>query len=398
MKEKTHVIVLGGGFAGVQAMKTFLREAPDAELTLIDSNSYATMLPALPDVLSGRVPRKAITKEFAEIFPKRVRLIQDEITAMDFTTHQITGAKESYRYDYLIVANGSRPAFFGFTPDSGTMYTLHSYPAAEALRAELTRKAKDRNHATLVVVGGGYTGLELAAFAHLGYTGLRSGLSILVIEKADEILSFAPARSRRKVRTYFQSIDVELRTGVSLEELSSTQARLSDGSVVENPIVCWTAGMQGSCDIVKGRFEQTRDKRLHTNEYLQLPDHPEVFVAGDAAALRDGKSVLRRALIFAHDSGRRAAGNCVRIMHGRAPRPFRPVDPGWVIPLGDISLGKLFGFVPVAGKLGLRLHYFMSGFRHFGAAETWEYMKTAVCLGRAPDRPDRSDSAQEMDA
>ncbi|TVR87053.1 MAG: hypothetical protein EA428_13625 [Spirochaetaceae bacterium] len=394
MSKRTQIIVLGAGFAGLQATKAFLKRAPDAELTLIDTNTYATMLPALPDLLSGRVPRPAVTRELADIFPQRVRLVQDEITSMDFTAKLITGTKETYRYDYLVVATGSKPAFFGFAPKSGTLHTLHSYPAAEALRAELTHKARDKNHATLVVVGAGYTGLEAAACANHGYTELRSGLSILVVEKASDILTFLSAKGRQKVRTYLQSINVELRTGVSLAELSSTQATLSDGTTIDNPVVCWTAGMQGANEHIAGSFEQTRDRRLETNEYLQLPDHPNVFIAGDSAALSDGASVLRRAVNFAYYSGSRAADNCVRIMKGRKPRPFHPVDLGWVIPLGDMSLGKVFGVIPVGGKLGLRIHYFMSGFRHFGLVEAWEFIKTALYLGRAADRPDQEGSPE----
>ncbi|MFN2312609.1 MAG: NAD(P)/FAD-dependent oxidoreductase [Spirochaetia bacterium] len=402
MSEKTKIIVLGAGFAGLQATKAFLKGAPDAELTLIDTNTYATMLPALPDVLSGRVPRHAVTRELSDIFPQRVRLIQDEITAMDFTAHLLTGVKETYRYDYLVVTTGSKPAFFGFAPESGSLHTLHSYPAAEALRAELGRKARaashtaqDASHTTLVIVGAGYTGLEVAACANHGYAELRSGLSILVVEKADDILAFLPAKGRQKVRSYLESINVELRTGVSLEALSSTHATLSDGTTIENPVVCWTAGMQGANENIIGSYEHTRDKRLETNEYLQLPEHPNVFIAGDLAALSDGESVLRRAVNFAYYSGSRAADNCVRVMHGRKPRPFRPVDLGWVIPLGDMSLGKVFGVVPVGGKLGLRIHYFMSGFRHFGRAEAWEFIKTAVFLGRAADRPDQEAAAPQ---
>ncbi len=391
MKDQFKVIVLGGGFAGLQAVKTFLKKTPGVDLTLIDSNAYATMLPALPDVLSGRVPRAALTREFTEIFPKGVRLVQDRITALDLGARLLAGENETYQYNYLVIANGSMPAFFGFAPKSGTLHTLHSFAAATALRAELLRLSREADHATLLIVGGGYTGLEVATFAHHGYADLRPGLSILVVEKADDILSFVPEKTRRTVLAYLRSIDVELKTGVSLEELSSTEATLSDGTRVHNPVVCWTAGMQGANDTIAGSFDQSRDKRLQTNEYLQLPKHPEVFVAGDAAALSDGESVLRRALIFAHDSGRRAALNCALVMQGHTPQPFRPVDPGWVIPLGNISVGKLFGSVPVGGRWGVRLHYLLASVRHFGASQAWEFLKTALVLGRSPDKPGRSE-------
>lgn len=394
MSNKNKVVVLGGGFAGIQATKSLLRKVPDAEITLVDINDYATMLPALPDVLSGRVPRTAITRAFSEIFPERVRLVQDRTTSIDLPARTVTGEKDTYQYDYLVLTTGSGPAFFGFAPEYGTLHTMHSYGAAEALRAELTERAKSATGATLVVVGAGYTGLEVAACTDHGFTDVRGGLSILVVEKSEDILGFLPESARRKVRAYLQSIDVELRTGVSLEGLTEEHARLSDGSSVDNPIVCWTAGMQASSEHITGNFERTADKRLKTDECLQLPSHPEVFVAGDAAALNDGKSVLRRAINFAYYSGRRAGDNCARVMKGRKLRPFRPLDLGWIIPLGDMSLGKIFGIVPVGGKLGLRLHYFMSGFRNFGMAQAWEFFKTCLFLRRAPDRPDRAEQSR----
>ncbi|MFW6368386.1 MAG: NAD(P)/FAD-dependent oxidoreductase [Spirochaetota bacterium] len=391
MNTKPRVLVLGGGFAGTQATKALLKEAPDAEITLVDPNSYATMLPALPDVLSGRVPREAITKELSEIFPDRVRLVRDRITDIDFNARALTGESDTYTYDYLVLTTGSRPAFFGFSPESGTVHTLHSYEAAKALRSELAAKATSGSGTTLIVVGAGYTGLEVAACTDYGFAQLRGGISILVVEKADTILTFLSEKARKKVRAYLKSIDVELRTGVSLARLTERQAELSDGTTIEHPVVCWSAGMQAANDHIEGQFERTADKRLKTDEYLRLPAHPDVFVAGDAAALTDGKSVLRRAINFAYYSGRRAGSNCARVMKDRSPRPFRPLDLGWVIPLGTMSIGRVFGILPVGGKLGLRLHYFMSGFRHFGVAQAWEFLKTAAFLRRAPDRPDRTE-------
>lgn len=391
MNTKHRVVVLGGGFAGIQATKSLLKEAHDVEITLVDPNSYATMLPALPDVLSGRVPRQAIVREFSEIFPEQVRLVQDTIADIDFNTRTLTGEIETYPYDYLVVTTGSRPAFFGFSPASGALHTLHSYDAAQSLRSELAAKATSGSGTTLVVVGAGYTGLEVAACTDHGFADLRGGLSILVVEKADDILSFLPDKARKKVRAYLKSIDVELRTGVSLDELTEQHAQLSDGTTIDHPVVCWSAGMQASNEHIEGQFERTPDKRLKTDDYLRVPSHPEVFVAGDAAALTDGQSVLRRAINFAYYSGRRAGSNCARIMKGRSPRPFRPLDLGWIIPLGNMSLGRVFGIVPVGGKLGLRLHYFMSGFRHFGFSQAWEFLKTAVFLRRNPDRPDRTE-------
>ena len=142
------------------------------------------------------------------------------------------------------------------------------------------------------------------------------------------------------------------------------------------------------------RVERTRDGRIMTNEYLQIPEYPLLFAAGDAAALtRDGQQ-LRRAVNFSYYSGRVAGRNAVAQRAGRALKPFRAVDLGWVIPLGTESSGRIFGGIPVGGKLGLRMHYFMNGFRHFGGGRAGDFYATALNLRRQPEPLDDSDESR----
>lgn len=388
MAANTKIVVIGGGFAGIQAVKALIRSVRDSDITLIDRNPYATMLPALPDVLSGRVPRQEITRPLKDIFDDRVTCVEDESAVIDLPNRTVHGTSGEYSYDYLIIATGSKPNFFGFTPEGGTLHTLDSFPAAERLREALTEAVAAESPHPFIIVGGGYTGLETAACVRHGYEGYNESLPVIVLEKQDDILPMVSARERTKVRAYLESIDVELRTGTSLERLTDDRAILSDGSEHANPVVCWTAGMQGSSGDKAGDQHVTRDKRFKTNEFLQIEDHPEVYVAGDDAALSDGNTVLRRAVNFAFYSGRRAGRNCAAQIRGRRQRPFRPADLGWVIPLGDISLGRLFGAIPIGtGSLGLRIHYAMSAFRHFGVQQAREFVKTALVLRRGPDRP-----------
>ena len=387
MVANSRIVVIGGGFAGIQAIKELLRNAPDARITLIDRHPYATMLPALPDVLSGRVPRHAITHKFADMFENRVTCVEDECQAIDLPGRTVEGKSEKYSYDYLIITAGSKPNFFGFEPQSANMHTLDSFPAAQSLREALTAEAAETSPRPLLIVGGGYTGLETAACVRHGFEGRDEAMPVIVLEKHNDILPMASERERNRVRAYLKSVNVELRTGASLERLTDKRAFLSDGSEVDNPVVCWTAGMQSSSGDRAGDLAMTRDKRFWTNEFLQLDDHPEVYVAGDEAALSDGDTVLRRAVNFAFYSGRRAGRNCAAQIRGDRQRPFRPTDLGWVIPLGDMSIGRVFGAIPVGGSLGLRIHYTLCGFRHFGLPQAWEFVKTAAVLRRKPDAP-----------
>lgn len=382
--EKQQVLVIGGGFAGIEAVRAIRRKAPEAAVTLIDANEQAVMVPALPDVVSGRIPVDALARPLREILDEEVTLHVDLIREIDLAAREVRGEAGSYRYDYLVLANGSRPEYFGFKSEGGTLHTVHSYPGALAFRRTIEEKARTNGKPEVIVVGGGYTGLEVAA--SLRYGAARSGVEprIRVVELADDVLTFLPEKKRQKIKAYLASREIELLTGTSLKALKGDTAHLSNGETVENATVCWSAGMRAAQDTVRGDVERAKDGRFVTDENLRLPGYPEVWVAGDAAELQKAGTTVRRAVNFAFFSGRRAGENVAAVINGKAPRPFAPTDLGWVIPLSEMSHGKIFGFIRVGGKLGLRLHYFMCGFRHFGPAERWEFYKTALNLRRNP--------------
>jgi NADH dehydrogenase len=237
----------------------------------------------------------------------------------------------------------------------------------------------------VVIVGAGYTGLEVASCLRQGAELLGASPRITVVEIADTILGFLAERERSRILSYFESIDVDIRTGTALERYASGTALLSDGSRLEGALICWAAGMQARTSLIEGGVERTRDGRIRTTATLQLPAHPEVFVAGDAAALEKGGKPARRAVNFAYYSGRRAGENVAAAVSGRKLREFRPVDLGWIIPLGEESVGRIFGAIPTGGALGLRLHYTMCGFRRFAPGYGGEFYRTATRLSRTPD-------------
>jgi NADH dehydrogenase len=352
------------------------------------------MVPALPDVLSGRLRPEALAAPLSEAAGPEVTIVQDGVQGIDLLTRTIQGTQQVYEYDYLVIAHGSTPRFFGFAPEDGTLHSIHSLGAATTFRAAVERHLSADPAAPILIVGAGYTGLEAASCLVLGTrpSGIRP--RITVVDVAATPLSFLPERRRRRILAYFDRVGVEIRTEVSLEAFAGGTARLSDGSSIENALVLWAAGMQAQPTDIVGTVERARDGRLYTNEFLQLPAHPEVFAAGDAAAL-GAPTVLRRAVNFAFYSGRRAGQNVARLAQAGVAeegassgsarlRRFKPIDLGWIIPLGEKSVGTVFGAVPVGGRLGLRLHYGMSGFRQFPGGTALELYKTAFRLGRRP--------------
>jgi len=127
-------------------------------------------------------------------------------------------------------------------------------------------------------------------------------------------------------------------------------------------------------------MERLTDGRIKVSRDLQVPAHPEVFACGDAAAMEHRGGYLRKAVNFAFYSGLRAGKNAAAFLLEHKMKPFRPVDLGWVIPLVDDSVGRIMGGLPVWGRTGLRLHYFMCGYRNFSGRNMRAFIRMALRL------------------
>jgi NADH dehydrogenase len=385
--KKYKIAIIGGGFSGVQAARVLARRFADAEILLIDQTGNATMIPALPDLLSGHVPRASIARPLTEFVGPRVRVVTTDVQRVLTRERRLLGTDLDYEYDGLVLAAGSAPAPLPSSMEGAPVFTVHSFAAASALRAALEEESVPRP-ARLLVVGAGYTGLELAVAASDGLSGENA--EITVVDPAPAILPMLLDHERERVHGGLAQRGIRLRTGVTVERLEALgenrcRATLSDGSVLEDVVVCWSAGMRASPIEFDKPVELSPDGRIQTNEHLQLPEHPEVFVAGDLAALQRDGVMVRRAVNFAYYSGRRAGQNLAAFLTRGQMRPFNPVDLGWIIPLGDESAGRLFGRIPIRGRFALRVHYLMCWYRSFGGAAANGLLASAFAPRRAAD-------------
>lgn len=391
------IIVIGGGFAGTQAVEAIRRADSSATVHLIDRTGLATMLPSLPDLMSGRIRRAALTRPLTDIFGDAVDLITDEVNRIDPVEQTVHLTGQSLRYDTAVITAGSIPV-----PPPGILspfqiHTVHDFASASAFRDRIAAELSGGSRPHVLIIGAGYTGLETAA-AIRGSTHRSPAPAVTVVDAAEEILPMVSAKTRAKITAHLTARGIDLRIATSVAGASGTTVELSDGTTITDPIICWSAGMRASPIELPETVERTRDGRIITNENLQIPQHPTLYAAGDAAALvRDGKP-LRRAINFAYYSGRRAGRNAMAQRAGGKQKPFKPVDLGWVIPLGTISSGRIFGGLRVGGKPGLRMHYFMSGFRHFGGGRAREFYATALNLRRQPEPLDEPDSTSPAES
>ena len=371
---KPRTVIIGGGFAGRQACKAL--HGTDTDVWLIDPSPVTVMIPSLPDLAGGWIPERLIQRPLGELLPKTVTIVQKTVSLIDLDATRVVANGETFLYDHLLIAAGSVSDFHGMGGPRDLMHPLASLPDALRIQDDFASYLRETDRSHVFVSGGGYTGLELAM--SLFYRARASGKDcrVTVVDPALQILPFLPDSKRQTLLDFLANLDVEIRLGTTVEKFDGRNV-VSNGKTDENVFFCWAAGSTFAVPEIKGAIARLRDGRLKVRPDISLPNYPNVFAAGDAAAFERRGQMLRKAVNFAFHGGRHAGRNIARQLHGKPTRPFRPVDLGYVIPLHVASVGRLPGGLWVKGRLGVRLHYLMCGIRNYSIANFASCLKLA---------------------
>jgi len=355
MKRKPQVVVVGAGFGGLAAVRG-LAHAP-AQVVLVDRSNYYTFLPLLYQVAATELDAVDITYPVRSYLRRRhgVRFVMGEVSRIDLTNRQVEIDGPPLHYDYLILATGSEPHFFGIEGAERYSFPLYSLEEGLTLRSHILRcfeqvmKEPDTPHRqqllTFAIVGGGPTGVEFAgALAELvqgpmrkDYPGLEPGeIRIVLLEAMDGLLSsWSPKlRAYTAKRLSRMGVDVRLNSVVTL--VTPDAVHLKDGSVLPASTVVWTAGVRASSRLSAWGLPTGRSGRVPVEPTLQVSGHPEVYVVGDAALLQPGgaASPLPMVAAAAVQEGKTAAKNIRRQIDGKELRPFRYLDWGSMVAIG----------------------------------------------------------------
>lgn len=372
-RKSVQVVVLGGGFGGLYAAITLQKELAGSELaevTLVDRRNYFTFTPLLPEVAAGTLGRAHVSFPFRFLAKKgQLRFIQGEVQAFDLAARTVRTEAMTIPYDYLIVALGSVPFFFGNRQLETHSLTLTSVEDALTIRNHVIRlfeqaavepdPIRRRQLLTLVVAGAGPSGVEIAAeLHHLIHTVLvryypvdPSSVRVLLVASTDRILvhfarELAEAGRQELIR---RGIEVHLKTLVT--SASEEHVELNAGeAIVPTRTLVWTGGVTPSPALAQLPAAKTRRGTIVVDEFLKIPEHPEVYVIGDGACVLD----RRQSRLFppvapvAIHQGIRAAGNIINTLQGRAREPFRFDFTGNIVALG--------GGMALVNLLGIKFH------------------------------------------
>jgi NADH:ubiquinone reductase (H+-translocating) len=400
------VVIVGGGFGGLQAASKLRRAA--VEVTLIDRRNFHLFQPLTYQVATGALSPGEIAYPLRAIFKRNhnVRVLLAEVVDFDLAAQTVNlrpvggvPAPGSVAYDTLIVAGGSRYSYFGHEEWSAYAAEVKSLESAVTVRSRLLSafEAAEQEadpelraaHLTFVVVGAGPTGVEMAGqIAELARDTLRRDFRsidprtgrIMLVDAADRILtSFPPSLSKRAERS-LKRLGVTVLTGRTVVGVDAESVTVDEGSGQPERIptrtAIWAAGVTASPLATRlGELtgaERDRAGRVTVEPDLTLPGHPEVFALGDMVRVRDagGAAVtLPGVAPVAMQQGRHAARAVRARLRGGDVPAFRYHDKGNLATIGraaavaDIKGLKLSGFVAWTTWLFVHLWYLV-GFQN----------------------------------
>ena len=381
------VVVIGGGFGGIQVVK-HLRHAP-VTVTLVDCRNFHLFQPLTYQVATGALSPGDVTYPLRSLFGSdaNVRVALAEVTGFDLEARKVLlqsdrrdETPKELEYDTLVVAAGSSYSYFGhdeWSEIAGEVKSLESAISVRSRilgaleRAELATERSDRDaETTFVIVGGGPTGVEIAGqigelvrdmlnryFKHIDAAEAR----ILLVETADRILTAFPESLSAKASNSLQKVGVTVsvrRTVIDIDRDGVTlQAPDGSDERVQARTVIWAAGVRASGLATKlgelAHVDVDRDGRVTVEPDLTLPGRPEVIALGDMVNVRStdgGMQSLPGLAPVAIQQGAYAAHLIRQRVDGRPPpAPFRYFDKGNLATVGRGSAVAEIGFLKLSG-------------------------------------------------
>jgi NADH dehydrogenase len=385
------VVALGAGFGGLAFCQHF--KNPSARVTLVDRTNHHLFQPLLYQVATAGLSAAEIAQPIRSILSDRpnITVLLDPVTDLNLARREVVLESKTLAYDYLVLALGGRNNYFGhpewenFAPGLKTLadaVQIRNQVLLAFEKAENTADATERKRLmTMVVIGGGPTGVELAgAFAELARHVLKRDFrhidpahaKIILIEGSPRVLSSFPEDLSKDTARQLEQLGVHLRTSTAVKNIRRGEVQLDGGEIIHAENIIWAAGVSASPLTEKLGVELDRGGRVKVNPDLSLPGHPEVFAIGDMAFIlqEDGKAVPG-----VSPAAMQMAQHVAQIiddeLNGRAGTraKFKYWDKGSMATIGRskavavVGKIKLTGFIAWMAWLSLHL-VFLIGFRN----------------------------------
>lgn len=398
------VIVVGAGYAGIEAALTLnkYKKRGDIEVTIIDKNHYHTLLTELHEVAGNRVSEDAVHIPLNEIFKfTKVKVVNDEITSFDFDDNKISSANHEYEYDYLVMAMGSVPNFYGIPGLKENGFTLWSLDDAIKIREHVRRcfihasQEKDevlrKSLLTFVVSGAGFTGVEMIGeLAHWTkdlareYGVDKKEIRLIIVDMLPRILNSLSEKNAQKAHRYMEKkLGIEIMLNTAVKEVTA-EGLATDKEFINTRTIIWAAGIT-ACDVTEECHMETigRSKRIKVDQFCRA-DHENVYVVGDLSGLTDEKGNPYPAMVEnAIQTAEGAANNIIRDIEGKEPEKVTVKMHGTMVSVGNYYtvseiMGKILPvWLSIIMKYLVNAHYIweITGFRGVGRYFYHEFLE-----------------------
>jgi NADH dehydrogenase len=421
-KKFLHIVVLGAGFGGLTFCQHLKKR--DALVTLVDRTNHHLFQPLLYQVATAGLSAPEIAQPIRSILSdyKNITVLLDQVVDLNLAQKQVVLETKTLSYDYLVLALGGRNNYFGhpeweqFAPGLKTLadaVRIRSRVLLAFEKAENTEDAAERRRLmTVIIIGGGPTGVELAgAFAELANHVLKRDFRnidprqarIFLVEGAPRILSLLPEDLSQSAARQLEKLGAQIRTSTQVKAIRCGEIELASGETIRGENILWAAGVSATPLTQKLGVELDRAGRVKVNPDLSLPGHPEVFAVGDMALVlqADGKpvpGVSPAAMQMARHVARIIDDELAGKQNTRTP--FKYWDKGTMATIGrskavaQIGKIKMSGFSAWLAWLTLHL-IFLIGFRNKVAVmlqwtySYFAYKRGARIITNAPPEAER---------
>ncbi|MDK2808019.1 MAG: hypothetical protein PWP24_753 [Clostridiales bacterium] len=374
---KKNIVIVGAGYSGILTAKKIAKRLKKEEVsvTIIDKNPFHTMLTELHEVAANRVEEDSIKISLKKVFAGRnVNVVMDTITSIDYEKKEVTGELSAYAYDYLILAAGSKPMFYGIPGAKEHAFKLWSYEDAVLLKERIvecfrlaateTNAQKRKELLTFYVAGAGFTGIEmigeLAEYVPIlceQFEIERKEVRLFNVDGLSRPIPNLPEKLSAKVVRRLEKMGVTLLLNTMVTSIGENFIELKkDDQIIheEAGTIIWAAGIEGS-DITMqagASLETKRGGRIEVDSYLRSTKQEDVYVIGDNMYyVPEGeKQAVPQMVENCEQSAETVAHNIVAAVTGQKQRKeYKPAFHGVMV-----SIGGRYGVAYV----GLPGHFF----------------------------------------
>jgi NADH dehydrogenase len=375
---KKHIVLIGGGFAGLNFAKHLFNNKY-YDVTLVDKNNYNYFTPLLYQVATGFLEPTAISYPFRKFFRKKkiaFRMASVLRVDMDENLLYLSDGGE-LKYDILVFAAGSKTNFFGNEGIRQNAFYIKTIDDAlsmgNGLLAILEKASVEQNPITrkkmltMVIAGGGPTGVELAGMLaefkmcllSSDYPELnKDTLQVYLIEGSPNLLAPMSDKSHKEAYRELKRLGIEIKLKTQVTHYSDDQVHLSDGDIIEAKTLIWAVGVTANTFEGIDKTGLGKGGRMITNQYNQLKGYNNVYAIGDISIQYDDKNYPNGHPQLAQPAiqqGKRLAKNLVLQARKKNMKPFKYFDKGELAIIGRRwAVGDLFKHrLHLSGLLGL---------------------------------------------